>query len=61
MKARRALMASLAKPGFLASYAAQIEKEKRTTIDRDAMLAELAGQLEAVGIAQEDALRALAA
>jgi len=61
MKARRLLMASLAKPGFLASYVAQLRQERRAEIDRDQVLGELAGQLEGIGIAHEDALRALAA
>jgi hypothetical protein len=61
MKARRLLMASLAKPGFLSSYIAQLEQERRTGVDRDQVVADLATQLENIGIAQEDALRALAA
>lgn len=61
VKARRLLMASLAKPGFLSAYIAQQAAQKNAAIDRDAVLAELAGQLESIGIAPEDALRALAA
>ncbi len=61
VKARRLLMASLAKPGFLSAYIAQQAAQKKAAIDRDAVLAELAGQLESIGIAPEDALRALAA
>ena len=61
MKARRLLMASLAKPGFLATYIAQLEKERATGVDRDSVIAELATQLQGVGIAPEDAMRALAA
>jgi hypothetical protein len=61
MKARRLLMASLAKPGFLTTYIAQLEQERRSGIDRDQVVSELATQLESVGIAPEDALRALAA
>jgi hypothetical protein len=61
MKARRLLMASLAKPGFLATYIAQLEQERRTGVDKDQAVADLATQLESVGIAPEDALRALAA
>ena len=61
MKARRLLMASIAKPGFLTSYITQLEQERRTGVDRDQVVAELAGQLEGIGIAPEDALRALAA
>jgi hypothetical protein len=61
MKARRMLMASLTKPGFLSSYIDQLQQERSTGIDRDQVLADLAGQLEVIGIAQEDALRALAA
>ena len=61
MKAKRLLMSSLAKPGFLTTYIAQVEHEKQAPIDRDAVVAEFATQLEGIGIAQEDALRALAA
>ncbi|HEY4264689.1 MAG TPA: hypothetical protein VGM72_05180 [Micropepsaceae bacterium] len=61
MKARRLLMASLAKPGFLATYIAQLEHERRTGVDKDQAMGELAAQLESIGIAPEDALRALAA
>jgi hypothetical protein len=61
MKARRLLLASLAKPGFLAGYIAQLEQDRRTSVDRDEVLADLATQLEHIGIAQEDALRTLAA
>jgi hypothetical protein len=61
MKARRLLMASLAKPGFLAGYIAQLEHERRTGVNRDQVLSDLATQLQHIGIAQEDALRALAA
>jgi hypothetical protein len=61
MKARRLLMASLAKPGFLTTYIAQLEQERRTGVDRDQAVADLATQLEGIGIAPEDALRALAA
>ena len=61
MKARRLLMASLAKPGFLATYIAQLEKERRVGVDRDQALADLATQLQGAGIAPEDAMRALAA
>ncbi|HXJ01206.1 MAG TPA: hypothetical protein VNH44_08275 [Micropepsaceae bacterium] len=61
MKARRLLIASLAKPGFLSTYIAQLEQERRTGVDRDKVLADLATQLEGVGISPEDALRALAA
>ncbi len=61
MKARRLVMASLAKPGFLNSYIAHLESERRSAIDRDKVLVELATQLEGIGIAQEDAMRALAA
>jgi hypothetical protein len=61
MKARRLLMASLAKPGFLASYVAQLEQERPGGVDPKEAVAELAAQLESAGIAQEDALRTLAA
>jgi hypothetical protein len=61
MKARRLLMSSLAKPGFLAAYIAQLEQERHTGVDRDQVVTDLANQLESIGIAQEDALRALAA
>jgi hypothetical protein len=61
MKARRLLISSLAKPGFLTTYIAQLEQERRTGVDRDQVLAEFAAQLQGIGIAPEDALRALAA
>ena len=61
MKARRLLMASLAKPGFLTTYIAQLEQERSAGVDKDQVVAELATQLEGIGIAPEDALRALAA
>ncbi len=61
MKAKRLLMASLAKPGFLSTYIAQVEHERRTSVDRDEIVADLATQLEGIGIAPEDAMRALAA
>jgi hypothetical protein len=61
MKARRLLISSLAKPGFLTTYIAQLEQERRTGVDRDQVLAEFATQLQGIGIAPEDALRALAA
>jgi hypothetical protein len=60
MKARRAIIASLAKPGFLSGYIAQMEAQKKA-VDRDTIVMELANQLGAAGIAQEDALRLLAA
>jgi hypothetical protein len=61
MKAKRLLMAALSKPGFLSSYISQLERERRGGVDRDEVLSEWAAQLEAIGIPQEDALRALAA
>jgi hypothetical protein len=61
MKARRMLIAAISKPGFLTNYMAQVQAEKNAVIDRDAALAEFAGQLASAGIAQEDAMRALAA
>ena len=61
MKARRLLISSLAKPGFLTTYIAQLEQERRTGVNRDQVLADLATQLEGVGISPEDAMRALAA
>lgn len=61
MKARRLLISSMAKPGFLAAYIAQLEQERRAGVNRDEVVAELAGQLEGIGIAPEDALRAIAA
>jgi hypothetical protein len=61
MKARRALIASLSKPGFLANYMEHMKMEKKTAIDRDTVIAELTGQLRGIGIAAEDALRTLAA
>jgi hypothetical protein len=61
MKARRLLMASLSKPGFLNGYISQLERERSGAVDRDQALSEWAAQLEAIGIAPEDALRAMAA
>ena len=63
MKARRLLMGCLTKPGFLSTYIAHLECQRSTgtSLDRDKVLAELATQLEKIGIAQEDAIRALAA
>ena len=61
MKARRMLMASLAKPGFLSGFINQAEAENKGGIDRQAALAEFAGQLASIGIAQEEAFRAFAA
>jgi hypothetical protein len=60
-KARRHLLAALGKPGFLTGYVAQIEREKRGSVDRNEALTELVGRLEQIGIAPEDGLRALAA
>jgi hypothetical protein len=59
LKVRRLLMGSLAKPGFLASYIAHAEQEKPG--DRNALVTELTGQLEGIGITQEEAYRAFAA
>jgi len=61
MKARRLLMASLSKPGFLNAYLSQLERERQASVDRNQALTEWATQLEAIGIAPEDALRAMAA
>jgi hypothetical protein len=61
MKAKRLLMASLSKPGFLNTYVSQLERERPGGIDRNQALNEFASQLEAIGIPPEDALRALAA
>jgi hypothetical protein len=61
IKARRMLMASLAKPGFLSGFIAQAETENKGGIDRQTALAEFAGQLASIGIPQEDAFRAFAA
>src|SRR5258706_6666059 len=60
-KARHVLMACLAKPGFLLSYIAQLEQERSGGVNQDEALTELANQLETIGIAQADAMRALAA
>jgi hypothetical protein len=60
-KARRLLMASLSRPGFLSAYIAQHEQQKSAASDRNAVVAELTGQLESIGIAPEDCRRALAA
>ncbi|MEA2824780.1 MAG: hypothetical protein QOF03_1262 [Alphaproteobacteria bacterium] len=60
-KARQLLIACLAKPGFLVSYTAQLEQIGRGGITQDEALTELASQLEKIGIAQADAMRALAA
>jgi len=60
-KARRMLMASLSKPGFLAGYINHQEQQKRAAVDRDTVVSELAGQLQSIGIGAEEALRALAA
>jgi hypothetical protein len=61
MKARRLLMASISKPGFLNAYVSQLDRERPGGVDRKQALAEWAAQLEAIGIAPEDAMRALAA
>lgn len=58
-KVRRLLMASLAKPGFLASYIQHAEHDKQ--VDRNTLITEFTGQLEGVGISQEEAYRAFAA
>jgi hypothetical protein len=60
-KARRMIIAALSKPGFLAAYIAQLQAETKTEVDRNKALDDLAGQLAGIGIAQEDAMRALAA
>jgi hypothetical protein len=60
-KARRVLLSFIGKPGFLMAYIRQMEREKRATVDRDAVLSELAATLASVGVAPDDALRALAA
>lgn len=60
-KARRALLAALGKPGFLAGYVAQAEREKQASVDRNEVVAELVGRLEQVGIAPEESVKALAA
>jgi hypothetical protein len=61
MKARRLLMTSLARPGFLESYIALLKRQGREGVDRDLVVTEVTGQLEAIGVALDDALRALAA
>src|SRR6266567_3001107 len=60
-KARQLLMGCLAKPGFLLSYIAQLEQVRSGGVTQDEALTELASQLEKIGIAQADAMRALAA
>ena len=60
-KARQLLMACLAKPDFLLSYIAQLEQMRSGGVTQDEALTELANQLETIGIAQADAMRALAA
>ncbi len=59
LKVRRMLMASLAKPGFLATYIAQAEQGKQ--VDRNALVTELTTQLVGVGITQDEAFCAFAA
>jgi hypothetical protein len=61
MKAKRLLMASVAKPGFMNTYVAQLAKQQPNGVDRDKAMTDWAAQLEGIGIAPEDALRALAA
>jgi hypothetical protein len=61
MKAKRLMMASLAKPGFLTAYVAQLERERHVKIGRDQALAEFSAQLESVGITPEDTKRVIAA
>jgi hypothetical protein len=60
-KAHQHLIGCLTKPGFLLSYTAQLERERRGGVNQDEALTELANQLEQIGIAQADAMRALAA
>src|SRR5262249_21998290 len=61
-KARRALLASMTKPGFLVSYISQMERDKaQGAVDRDEVLGELASQLASIGVPHDDALKALAA
>src|SRR5882672_9106717 len=60
-KARQQLMGCLAKPNFLLSYIAQLEQGRSGGVTQDEALTELANQLEKIGIAQADAMRALAA
>jgi hypothetical protein len=60
-KARQLLMGCLAKPSFLVSYIAQLEQVRSGGVTQDEALTELASQLEKIGIAQADAMRALAA
>ena len=61
MKAKRLLMASLSKPGFMDTYVTQLAKQQPGAVDREKAVTEWATQLEAIGIAPEDAMRALAA
>jgi hypothetical protein len=61
IKARRLLMTCLGKPGFLLLYVTHLQRERSGNIDRDQILAELASQLEKIGIPPDEATRALAA
>lgn len=58
-KARRMMTALLASPGFLPAYVARVEKEKKTTLNSDAVLQDLTVELRALGINYQEALRAL--
>lgn len=59
-KARRQLLATLAKPGFFASYLTQATKDKQG-VDKAQVMSDLAAQLGRAGIDPQEGLRVLAA
>lgn len=60
-KAKRYLFAALGKPGFLTGYVNHIERERNVPMDRAQVLTDLVEQLERIGIAPEEGIRAVAA
>ena len=60
-KARRKLLAALGKPGFFSGYVEQLEKERQGSLDRREVFKDLVGQLERIGIAPDEGMRAVAA
>ena len=58
-KARKLMMATLASPRFVSSYIARRQQETNGAAKNDAILQELTAELRALGIAHEEALRAL--
>lgn len=60
-KARRILLTSLAKPGFLASYVSQAQAEAGAAFNSENAVAELTGQLASAGISPDEMRRVLAA